>query len=158
MDEGRLAAIVSAEIDDAIGMLDSETTGQRAEALNYYLRNPYGNEIDGRSQIVTGEVAESVDGALPQLIRVFTASDDIARYEPVGPGDEEGAKQATDYGNWVFYKDNPGFALLHQWFWDALVAKTGTLKCYWEEQIDVTEETYQNLTDNEIALLMLDGT
>jgi hypothetical protein len=158
MDEGRLAAIVSAEIDDAIGMLDSETTGQRAEALNYYLRNPYGNEIDGRSQIVTGEVAESVDGALPQLIRVFTASDDIARYEPVGPGDEEGAKQATDYANWVFYKDNPGFALLHQWFWDALVAKTGTLKCYWDEQIDVTEETYQNLTDNEIALLMLDGT
>jgi hypothetical protein len=158
MDEGRLAAIVSAEIDDAIGMLDSETTGQRAEALNYYLRNPYGNEVEGRSQIVTGEVAEAVDGALPQLMRVFTASDDIVRFEPVGPGDEETAKQATDYCNWVFYKDNPGFAILHQWFWDALTAKTGTVKAYWDERIDVTEEEYRNLTEAELALLLSDGT
>jgi hypothetical protein len=158
MDEGRLASILSAEIDDAIGMLDSETTAQRAEALNYYLRNPYGNEVEGRSQIVTGEVAEAVDGALPQLMRVFTASDDIVRFEPVGPGDEETAKQATDYCNWVFYKDNPGFAILHQWFWDALTAKTGTVKAYWDERIDVTEEEYRNLTDAELALLLSDGT
>ena len=158
MDEGRLASILSAEIDDAIGMLDSETTAQRAEALNYYLRNPYGNEVEGRSQIVTGEVAEAVDGALPQLMRVFTASDDIVRFEPVGPGDEETAKQATDYCNWVFYKDNPGFAILHQWFWDALTAKTGTVKAYWDERIDVTEEEYRNLTEAELALLLSDGT
>lgn len=158
MDEGRLASILSAEIDDAIGMLDSETTAQRAEALNYYLRNPYGNEVEGRSQIVTGEVAEAVDGAMPQLIRVFTASDDIVRFEPVGPGDEETAKQATDYCNWVFYKDNPGFAILHQWFWDALTAKTGTVKAYWDQRIDVTEEEYRNLTEAELALLLSDGT
>ena len=125
MDNGRLTGILQAEIDDAIGMLDSETTAERAEALNYYLRNPYGNEQEGRSQIVTGEVAEVIDGALPQLIRVFTASDDLVRFEPVGPQDEEGAKQATEYANWVFSKDNNGFAILHDWFKDALLAKTG---------------------------------
>ena len=158
MEIGRLQGIVQAEIDDAIGMLDSETTEQRAQAIDYYLRKPYGNEVEGRSQIVTGEVAEVVDGALPQLIRVFTASDELGRFEPVGPGDEELAKQATDYANWVFYKDNRGFALLHDWFKDALLEKTGTLKAYWDERIDVTEEAYQNLTDNELLLLMADGT
>ena len=83
MEIGRLKGILAAEIDDAIGMLDTETTEQRATALNYYLRNPYGNEVEGRSQIVTGEVAEVIDGALPQLIRIFTAGDEIVRYEPV---------------------------------------------------------------------------
>ena len=158
MDSGRLKGILAAEIDDAIGMLDTETTEQRAEALNYYLRNPYGNEVEGRSQIVTGEVAEVIDGALPQLIRVFTASDELGRYEPAGPGDDELAKQATDYANWVFYKDNEGFALLHNWFKDALLAKTGTLKAVWEQKIDVDEEAYRDLTDTELVLLLSDQT
>jgi hypothetical protein len=156
MDSGRLKGILAAEIDDAIGMLDTETTEQRANALNYYLRNPYGNEVEGRSQIVTGEVAEVIDGALPQLIRIFTAGDEIVRYEPVGPGDEESARQATDYANWVFAKDNNGFALLHDWFKDALLAKTGTLKAVWEQKIDVEEEAYRDLSDNELVLLLSD--
>ena len=61
MDEGRLKAILEDEIDNAIGYLDSETTEARAKALEYYLRQPYGNEVEGRSQIVTGEVAEQDD-------------------------------------------------------------------------------------------------
>ena len=116
MNQESLKSLLDQEIDDAIGYVQSETTESRTKALEYYLRYPYGNEVEGRSQIVTGEVAEVIDGALPQLIRIFTASDDVVRYEPVAPGDEQGAKQATDYANWVFYKDNPGFALLHDWF------------------------------------------
>lgn len=158
MDIGSLEGILQSEIDDAIGMLDSDTTAERGKAIDYYLRRNYGNEVEGRSQIVTGEVAEVIDGALPQLIRVFTSSDELGRFEPVGPGDEEGAKQATDYANWVFYKDNRGFALLHDWFKDALLEKTGTLKAYWQEKIDVDEEIYRGLTDNELLLLMSDGT
>jgi hypothetical protein len=103
-------------------------------------------------------VAEVIDGAIPQLIRIFTASDDIIRYEPVGPGDEQGANQATDYSNWVFYKDNPGFAILHDWFKDALLEKVGVVKAYWDNKIDVIKETYENLSDAELALLLQDGT
>jgi len=53
MDEGRLKSILASEIDNAIGYLDSETTEARAKALEYYLRQPYGNEVEGRSQVVT---------------------------------------------------------------------------------------------------------
>lgn len=156
MDEGRLKAILEDEIDNALGYLDSETTEARAKALEYYLRQPYGNEVEGRSQIITGEVAEAIDGALPQLVRVFTQSDDIVRFEPKGPGDEEGAKQATEYCNWVFYRQNPGFTILHNWFKDALLQKVGVVKAYWDTKVDVTKETYQNLTDEELVLLLAD--
>jgi len=133
MDEGRLKSILASEIDNAIGYLDSETTEARAKALEYYLRQSYGNEVEGRSQVVTGEVAEAIDGALPQLIRVFTQSDEIVRFEPRGPGDDEGAKQATEYCNWVFYTQNPGFTILHNFFKDALMQKVGLVKAYWDE-------------------------
>jgi len=157
MDEGKLKAILANEIDNAIGYLDSETTESRAKALQYYLRQPYSNEVEGRSQVVTGEVAEAIDGALPQLIRVFTQADDIVRFEPKGPGDEEGAKQATEYCNWVFYSQNPGFSLLHDWFKDALMQKTGIVKAYWDSKIDVTKETYQSLSDEDLILLLADN-
>jgi hypothetical protein len=158
MDQGALKNLLDSEIDNSIGFLETETIDDRRKALDYYLRRPYGNEIEGRSQIVTGEVAEVIDGALPQLVRVFTASDDIVRFEPKNPGDEEGAKQATEYVNWVFYRDNEGFLVLHNWFKDALLQKTGIVKAYWDDKIEVTKEEYQNLTDDELVLLMADGT
>jgi predicted GNAT family acetyltransferase len=156
MDEGTLKGILDAEIDNAIGFIESETTDDRRKALEYYNRYEYGNEVEGRSQIVTGEVAEVVDGALPQLLRIFTQSDEIVRFEPKGPGDEEKAKQATEYVNWVMNRDNDGVLLMHNWFKDALLQKNGIVKVYWDEKIDVTKEKYQNLTQDEVAMLLND--
>ena len=157
MDQGALKNLLDSEIDNSIGFLETETVDDRRKALDYYLRRPYGNEIEGRSQIVTGEVAEVIDGALPQLVRVFTASDDIVRFEPKNPGDEEGAKQATDYCNLVFFHDNDGVILMHNWFKDALLQKNGIVKYWWEESEDPIKEKYKNLNADELTLLLADG-
>jgi hypothetical protein len=156
LDSGTIKGILENEIDNAIGYLDTETIEQRTKALEYYLRSPYGNEVEGRSQIVTGEVAEAIDGALPQLIRTFTTTEDIVYFEPKSPGDEESAKQATDYCNWVFYRENDGLIILHNWFKDALLQKTGIVKSYWDERVDVRKEEYKNLSEDELALLLSD--
>ena len=152
----KLKAILENEIEDAIGYLETETTDERQRALEYYLREPYGNEVEGKSQIVTGEVAEVVDGALPQLMRLFASGDKVVNFEPVNDGDQPFAKQATEYVNWVFNKDNDGFLIMHNWFKDALLQKVGIVKCYWEDKVDVKKETYKNLTDDELAILMQD--
>lgn len=156
LDSGTVKGILENEIDNSIGYLDTETTEARQKALEYYLRNPYGNEVEGRSQIVTGEVAEAIDGALPQLIRVFTTTEDIVYFEPKSPGDENSAKQATDYCNWVFYRENDGLLILHNWFKDALLQKVGIVKSYWDERQNITKESYENLTEDELALLLSD--
>jgi len=158
MDAGKVKGIIENEIDNSIGYLDTETTEDRKRALEYYLRYPYGNEQEGRSQIVTGEVAEAIDGALPQLMRVFTTTEDIVYFEPKSPGDEESARQATDYCNWAFYRDNDGMLILHNWFKDALLQKVGVVKSYWDQSTDVTKEEYQNLSEDELALLLSDQT
>jgi hypothetical protein len=158
MQQNDLKSILQAEIDDAIGYIETETVDQRKQALQAYLRQPYGNEVEGKSQIVTGEVAEAIDGALPSLVRIFTGSDNIVIFEPQGPQDEASAKQATDYCNWVFLRDNEGVAILHDWFKDALMQKNGILKAYWENKEDITKERYFDLSDDELAMLMSDET
>jgi hypothetical protein len=156
MQQNELKSILQAEIDDSIGYIESETVEQRKQALQAYLRQPYGNEVEGKSQIVTGEVAEAIDGALPSLVRIFTGSDNIVIFEPQGPQDEASAKQATDYCNWVFLRDNEGVAILHDWFKDALMQKNGIIKAYWENKEDITKERYFDLSDDELAMLMSD--
>ena len=156
MEQNDLKSILQAEIDDAIGYIETETVDQRKQALQAYLRQPYGNEVEGKSQIVTGEVAEAIDGALPSLVRIFTGSDQIVVFEPQGPQDEASAKQATDYCNWVFHRDNEGVAILHDWFKDALLQKNGIVKAFWEDKEDITKERYFDLSNDELAMLMSD--
>ena len=156
MNEETLKGILDNEIDNAIGYLETETTESRRKAIQYYNGEEYGNEVDGRSRIVTREVAEAVDGAMPALMRVFTSSDEVVMFEPNGPGDEEKAKQATEYCNWVFMRDNPGISILHTWIKDALLSKVGTVKVYWQDETEVNTEQYENLLADELALLLQD--
>lgn len=156
IDENKLKAYLESEIDDSIGYLETETTDQRQEALEYYLREKYGNEVPGRSQIVTGEVAEVVDGALPQILKTFTSSKDAVVFEPAKEGSEEQAEQATNYVNYIFNKENNGFEIMHDWFKDALLQKVGVVKAYWNDEKDVEIERYFKLNDDELAMVASD--
>jgi len=156
IDENKLKAYLESEIDDSIGYLETETTDQRQEALEYYLREKYGNEVPGRSQIVTGEVAEVIDGALPQILKTFTSSKDAVVFEPAKEGSEEQAEQATNYVNYIFNKENNGFEIMHDWFKDALLQKVGVVKAYWNDEKDVEIERYFKLNDDELAMVASD--
>lgn len=157
MDENKLKGILDSEIENSIGFVETETTDDRSKAIKYYNREPYGNEVEGRSSIVTGEVAEVVDGALPQLLRIFTQSDELVRFEPKFPGDEEAAKQATEYCNLVFFQDNDGVILMHDWFKDALLQKNGIVKYWWEDSEDPVKESYKDLNAEELTMLFADN-
>jgi hypothetical protein len=156
LDDNKLRSVIESEIDDAIGYLETETTDERQQALEYYMREPYGNEVEGKSSIVTGEVAEVVDGAMPQIMRVFTSSDDAVQFEAVNQGDEQLAEQATVYCNHIFYKDNNGFEIMHDWFKDALLQKVGIVKAYWDDKVDVATEKYYGINDDELTMIMQD--
>jgi hypothetical protein len=158
MDDHKLKVILEQEINAAIGYIESETTTQRRKALEAYLRKPYGTEIEGRSSIVTGEVAEVVDGALPHLMRIFTASDNVVKFEAKNANGEKTAEQATHYCNWVFNAQNSGFSVLHETFKTALLQKVGIFKVYYEEKTTTKEEEYTALTEREVALLLQDDT
>ena len=89
-------------------------------------------------------------------MRTFTASPKAVQCVANNAQDEAIAKQATDYLNHVFYKDNDGFTNLYTFFKDALLQKNGIIKVFWDDSMDVERSSYYGLTDDEFALLLAD--
>ena len=101
MSEDELKSAFDWEADNAIGRDNSDLAAQRRMAVEYYYGNSLGNEVEGRSQVISHDVFEVVEWAMPHIMKVFT-SDRIADFEPTGPEDEAEAEQATDYVNYIF--------------------------------------------------------
>ena len=154
MTEDELVSQLNSEIQGATGYANTELSNQREDAMKYYLGEPFGNEIDGRSEIVTTDVRDTVEYIMPSLMRIFTTHNNVAEFEPQGPEDVEMAEQATNYCNYVFNRQNNGFKVLYDAFKDALISKTGVIKHYWEESTEVTTETYTNLTEIEYQSIL----
>jgi len=151
--ETELLAIVEREEKQALGYLYGELNDERAKALDYYDQEPFGDEVEGRSQIVTSDVQDTVEWILPSLIKIFTSSDKAVEFEPEMPADEAGAKQATQGVNYCFYRQNNGFLVLYSWFKDALLQKNGYCKVWWDDSKKVRKEKYYGLTDMQFMML-----
>ena len=152
--ETEVAAILQSEIHSSLGYIGSDITNQRQKSLEYYFGEPFGNEQEGRSQVVSTDVSDVIESILPTLLRTFAASDDVVRCDPVSAEDEEVARQATDYLNYVFNKDNDGFVALYTLFKDALIQKNGIAKVYWDTSEKREQETYEKLSDDEYTMLL----
>jgi len=154
MDEYQLRSIVSSEITDSLNHFDSEYSQERIRAMDFYLGEPLGNEIEGRSQVVSTDVADTVESIMPNLMRVFTANDQYVRFNARTQEDVEKAEQISDYVNYIINSDNEGYKILHNWFKDALLFRLGVVKFYYEEIEEVDEEEYTGLLEEELAILM----
>ena len=152
--ELELKNIIGQEINNSMGYMGGNLSAQRKKSLEYYMGEPLGTEIDGRSQVVSTDVADTVETILPNLLKIFTASDQTVKCEPVKAEDVALAEQATNYINYIFNKDNNGFSILYTWFKDALIEKNGIVKVYWDESEKVEQETYENLNEQEYQILI----
>lgn len=153
---GDLTAMLASEKASSLAALQSASlTFDRARAMSYYLGDVSGDmpDQDGRSSTVSTDVADVIEGLMPSLMDIFAGSDEVVRFEPVGPEDEEPAQQETDYINHVFMQQNPGFMVLYGFIKDALLSKTGLVKVWWDVREQEQRETYYDLSEDQFALL-----
>ena len=156
MTEEELQGVISAEITDAISFIDDDIGGNRALATEYYYGQPFGDEEEGRSQVVSMDVRDTVQGILPSLMRIFFGPERVVEFAPNGPEDVQAAEQATDYVDFIFKRDNPGFKILHSAFKDALVRKCGIVKYWWDESVEVRAESFSMLDEQSMMMLTSD--
>ncbi len=157
MDDDRLKALLSQEISSSLTYDKTELAAKRAKNLEY-LRGEMNDTpaMTGRSSVVSMDVADTIGWMLPGIIRVFTASDRIAIYEPEKPGDEQFSEQATDYANHVFLKDNPGYRIMWDATHDSLALGNGIVKHWWDDKEECEYTEHSGLTDEQIAVLQQD--
>src|SRR6185312_3056934 len=156
LSEAELEAIISQQIELAKTHDRSERSTAREKGLDYYLGNmdKYVPPEVNRSRVVSRDVADTMGWTLPQIIRVFSASDRMAIAEPVDADDVTFSKQATDGMNYVFWKDNDGESILYDATWDSLLTGNGVIKTYYDDTPVYTTSFHSGLTEDQVALLL----
>lgn len=154
-DEDIISAIGHEELG-SYGYLSGELADERAQALDYFYGENYGNEIEGRSQVKTSELSDVIESVLPSLMKVFAGGEQVVKFSPRNAEDVQQAEQESDYINWLVLEKNQGFNVLYTWFKDALIQKNGYVIATWEENESSTEETYQGLQQEELVYLLQD--
>lgn len=154
MDNDTLGSVISREITESLNHFDTEYTQDRIDALDYYLGRPFGNEVEGRSSVISTEVADVVEQIMPSMMRIFTGTDKVVRFAPRTEEDVEKAEQATDYVNFVLQNDNDYYRVLYNFIKDSLLFKIGVVKVCWDEADEIKQESYIGLDEGELALLL----
>lgn len=135
MSDSELASILQQHEAQSVGYFEDDIADEQEQALNYYYRRMDDLKAPtGTSQAVDGTVAIVIENALAAILKPFVSADETVSFAPRGPEDEEQAEQATEYVNYIFNCDNPGFSILHDWFKEALLLKLGIVKFWWEEE------------------------
>ena len=154
MSDEELAGLLAEHETQAVGYYNSDIAEEQASALDRYYRRPYGDEREGRSQVVDGTVSITVDNALAAILKPFVTAEDTVSFEPRSQEDVEQAEQATEYVNYVLHNDNPGFLILHDWFKDALIQKLGVVKCWWEDKTRRKPELLESLDPLQVEQIL----
>lgn len=153
----RLIAAIDTYSETAYGSTDTnELSESRELAIQRYLGRNISPAPDGRSQVVDRTTYETIEWMKPSLLRIFAGSDDVIKFEPEGPEDEDQAQQESDYVNYVVTQKNNWHQICHDWFTDALLLKNGYAYACWDETKSTESEFYENLTDDGMAMLIND--
>jgi hypothetical protein len=157
MTEDDLIRILKQEDQDSAAFFESEVAQAQEYAMSRYHAEPYGDEVDGRSKVVTHDVEDTINWIMPQLMRAFAPSDEIVTVDDPGleDGDDQ-LKQAADYLKHVWYKDNPGEVITHDYCFDALLQKIGIIRTYWVDPQPKPEKIVEGVTIEQLSRYVSD--
>lgn len=133
---------------------DEKLNDQRAVAIRFYNGEPFGDEVRGRSQIVTRDVAEVIDYTVPSVLRTMVSGDRIVEFEALDSGFKDVLEEATEAVSQQFMQEQSGWRILHDSLKSGLLEKTGAIKCYVEEE---RERREQDVTATQLAQLTANG-
>jgi hypothetical protein len=154
--EDDLLTIMEAEVENSAGLPGSTLSNDRIKSMEYYLIEDYGNEQTDRSKAKSSDVQDTVEWIMPTLMRIFMGGESVVEFNPEGQEDIPLAAQATQFTNYTFMRQNPGFQIMMTWFKDALIQKLGVVKAFWEVSEEVHREEFAGLLQDELDTLLLD--
>jgi len=156
--EEDIKKIVSTNIEQATDYLNEYVMENRNRATAFYYRRPYQNELGktkGRSSVIDSAVQESVMGSLGELVKPFLSLN-MCEFRPTANGSAEQSKVITDVTRYVLFNDNNGADIIRDAFFNALLKGLGVIKCYYDENVSKTKETYTDVSEQELGMLLND--
>ena len=157
LSDEQILNIVAEELQQSSGGNENDfIDANRQDALATYLGQPNGREIEGRSTVVSTDVADAIEWIMPEIVKAFTQNNEVVTFDPVYEGDEKQAELESNYVYDILMKENNGFLIIHQFVKDALMQKNGFIKVFYEKDEKETTEHYTGLTEVELQMTLAD--
>lgn len=147
-----LAGLCDNELSRAEGSHSDEVQSNRQMAMDYYFAKPRGDELEGRSQVVSTDVADMTNATLAMLVPMLS-TDCVVEFEPQGEDDEAQAKAESDIVNAIIVEDNNGFIEIQEAVKDALLLKNGCMKIHIDESVDTVRYNVKGVDKEQVAFL-----
>lgn len=145
MEQTEILSIIANELSGSEQFFDYQ------RPLDYYLGNPDGREVEGRSSVISTDVADAIEWIMPQVMKSFTQNNEIVVFDPISPEDELQADLESQFTYDVLMKDNDGFIIIHQFVKDALMQNNGIIKVFYDSETNAVVEEYTGLTQEHVV-------
>ena len=157
MNDAILLRILKDEEADAASYFTSELAESQADSMDRYHAKKYGDEVEGRSQVVTHDIEDTMNWIMPHMMRVFRESDELVCCDDPGLDDgDDTLKQAADYLHHVMFRDNDGEVLIHDFVFDGLLQKVGIVLVYFEDPEPCPPKEIEGLTLEQVIRYVQD--
>lgn len=106
-----------------------------------YYKKKYPN-LTNISDVTASDFHDTVEWAIPSLIKVFFGNEDICKLQ--GANSEQDEKAAAAHSELIKYqleRCNDGFLVFYDWIKNSLIDNLGIVKCYWEREETIEPKT-----------------
>lgn len=129
---------------NCVGFDGDELASSRKQAYDYYFQRPRGDEVVGRSTIVTGDLSSMVEGNLALMVEPLL-NKRIAEFCAYDAADEEQANLESDCVQMMLFKRQNGFIELTTAIKDALQLRNAVTKIYVDKREHVQKVRRENV-------------
>ena len=106
-----------------------------------YYKDKFPN-LTNISDVTASDFHDTVEWAIPSLIKVFFGNEDICKLQ--GVNSEQDEKAAAAHSELIKYqleRLNDGFLIFYDWIKNSLIDNLGIVKCYWEREQTIESKT-----------------
>jgi len=153
-EESSLAKNLERMLIHCVGFEGDELAASRKQSYDYYFQRPRGDEVAGRSSIVTGDLSSMTEGNLALMTEPLL-NKRIAEFCAYDAADEEQANLESDCVQVMLFKRQNGFIELTSAIKDALQLRNSVVKIYVDTRTHKQQIQRENV-DIEVVSEVLD--
>ncbi len=155
--DDEIIALLDAHIRDSVGHLDRTLAAEREKVQAYYDGEKPLPQHRGDATYISQDVYNAVEGVKANLLETFGGNHDLVEFEPQGPEDVATARQATEFTDFVVFRQNPGYRIFHDVIHDSLTARLGVVQVYWDPATEDRTDSFEGATAEQLAAALSDA-
>jgi len=148
-----IAALLEAVISEGVGYQDSQLAKERETVQKYYDGKLPLPSHKGNSKYVSNDVFDKVEGMKAMILETFAAGTRIGTFDPQSSEDVEPCRIATDFCDYVMFRQNDGYGVFNDVIHDGLMFRIGVVKTWWDKNVEEIEEEFENIPEEELIAL-----